>query len=284
MSHTNNHRRDNDEEYSDAREIARRREREISDDDEFDFRSTVEQSPTDVLPSKFSDIFRHIDDLSEEEMPTEAVLYIRLSYRTQKPEERIHAYNIDGERELNRRGIKVVAVFYDVAPGWLRDERPGFKAAIAYCEKHNMHMVTHSSDRYVRNRKYHSSNHKEVLPTPLELDSIAKMTANIKIPLTLYHPDLLTKDVERYQEKLGREFSNRKPGRPSKKTKSQIRAQHWHQVASMHENEMTVREIARQIKISESTVRGWITTMEADIAAHGIVLHPNRRRRKPAVN
>jgi hypothetical protein len=128
-------------------------------------------------------------------------------------------------------------------------------------------LLAESTDRFIRNRYYHSSKHnrKNLQATEKQLEELAYWTRGMKL-MTHLHPDASPSEVRSYQSKRGQREKRRKGGRPKNRTagyKKRRQEEKIGLVLWLHRNnpqKWSVRRIAEKpmVNVPKSTVHEWI--------------------------
>jgi len=160
---------------------------------------------------------RYIPSIDDFAPGTLVVLYGRCSRRSQKNNLLHQLENM--KRELEKRGLIVIAVYWEIVPGWERADserwgRHALDCAIAKARHANAVVVTESVDRF---RRSYRRDWKPGQPQPplnaLDLKWLMDEAAGVRLA-TLLHPDTPPDEVRSEQTKRGQTGKGNYGGRP----------------------------------------------------------------------
>lgn len=210
-------------------------------------------------PAEASDFIRHLGTLRRKQKIRFAVLYCRVSGRTQNRKGNLDDQVDNLGRWLDRYGIRRIETFREVASGWESDrERLG--AAIELARENDAIIVAETTDRLIRNVNYHSRSKRDALPTQSEFEELRRL-ANGVIMTTLLVPDADPEIVRWYQQDRGQRAKGNCGGRPKQEKpgyKKQRRTESLSMVLQLHNEGLSSREILKIVKIPRMTIQDWI--------------------------
>jgi len=217
----------------------------------------------DALPACASAYVHDLRALLKERPNLEAVIYLRVSGRTQNAKGNLRAAERRLLRELEKLGVVVLRVFREVGSGW-HDDLVVRSAAAEYAAEHNAVLVAESADRFLRSASYSKEN-QSVLPTLAEWEALRKATGGVTLA-TLLHPDTPWQTVRSYQAKRGILEKCAKCGRPRKRQPGELyrrRAELLDRVLYFrHSWRCSYREIATEVHVPWRTIADWVRPFE----------------------
>jgi hypothetical protein len=171
---------------------------------------------------------------------------------------------VDAEASLRRAVESAGGIVVGVMPHVGSGTDPFWVGAAALMAKRRRATVllAESTDRFVRNKYYHSVDFPDVQATEAELKELARCAGGMPL-MTLLHPDASPSEVRSYQSKRGQWAKRRKGGRPRSKRpgyKKLRKKEKLGLVLWLHRRDWPVREIAAKpmVSVPKSTVHEWI--------------------------
>ncbi|MFB0556092.1 MAG: helix-turn-helix domain-containing protein [Phycisphaerae bacterium] len=215
-------------------------------------------------PAKASDYLHHLDEYYKQHPDIQAIIYCRVSERTQGYKHNLNTYEKLLRRELKKRNIPVVGRFREICSGCiLNDDRLALVFAVEKVKNHKTKrttvIVSASSDRFLRN-EYFTTKEPDIIPTEAEFEKLIGLVDSVPL-LTLLHPDMSPRKVRSYQSKWGQKAKGNQGGRPIKKTpgyKKKIRDKKLPTVIKLYKKGKTITYIAKRVNVPRSTVVDWI--------------------------
>ncbi|MFZ0035118.1 MAG: helix-turn-helix domain-containing protein [Sedimentisphaerales bacterium] len=218
-------------------------------------------------PGKASKYIHHLDEYLKQHPDIEALIYGRDSTCAQNYKRNLKTQKKVLRRELGQRAIPIVSHYYnEVSSGWVLDKkRWALVDAVEEAKKLikkgiQAVIVAPSTDRFLRNRDFHTKERPDLLPTEAEFEKLKELTCNIPLA-TLLHPDMPPREVRSYQTKWGQEAKGNKGGRPEKKGpgyKKRRRIRKRGRVIWLYKQGTAVCDIARKTNVKQSTINDWI--------------------------
>jgi len=217
-------------------------------------------------PAKASQYIHWLKKYYREHTNIVAILYNRESSYPQD-----HKQNHDTHEKILRRaceklGISIARFYCETCSGkMLNGDRKALLKAVRKAQakikkgKHAIILAT-SSDRYLRNKDFHTKDNPDVLPTESEFKKFQKLTCSVPL-VTILPPDMLWKKVRGRQSKWGQRVKGNKGGRPILKRpgyKKRLREKELTNVDRLLRQGKNPTEISRKLKIAPSTIRDWI--------------------------
>lgn len=209
----------------------------------------------------------HLDEYLKQHPDIEALIYCRVSSGPQKYKCNLVTYEKVSLGELKKRGIPVVGCCYsEESSGWvLNDEREELINAIEEAKRlikkgRKIVIVTASTNRFLRNRDFRTTERPYSLPTEADFQQLNELACGVPL-VTLLSPDMSEEEVRSYQTKWGQEAKGNKGGRPEKKEpgyKKRRRIRKLDKVRQLHKQGTAVCDIERQTGIKRSTIIDWI--------------------------
>ncbi len=208
-------------------------------------------------PGKASRYIHYLTALVKAGLVERVVLYCRVS--TESQERAGHGEDQEDylRYAIERLGILVLRPFHDTCSGHDLN-RPGLDMAIAYALKHDAILVAESTDRFLRPADCHTDQHAR--PTKEQFEELARLARGVKLA-TLRKPDAPPSDARSHQSKRGQWANGDKGGRRKANPpgyKKDRREKWLPTVLRMRAEGMSVRDIAKEVPVSPSTVGRWI--------------------------
>ncbi len=207
-----------------------------------------------------SDFIHDLADLAGAGTVTAVVLWCRVSARVQARTGNASDQEANLRRALQRLGIPVVAAFLHVGPGW--DLHGGRLAqAVQRAREHGAILVAETTDRFLRHPGYHSRENPDARPTEAQFRELARLAGGVVLATHL-DPDASPAEVRRYQALRGQQAKGSRGGRPKlheagykKRRRERLRPA----VLRLWQSGRSVREIARRVRVPQTTVHNWIS-------------------------
>jgi hypothetical protein len=193
-------------------------------------------------PGKASDFIAHLPDAVTAGVPV--VLYVRVSSRTQGKKRNLFSQLRTSRRQLETLGLKVVAMFRDIASGWQWEDRPGLRNAIQLAKKGGAIVVAESTDRFIRSEAFHTKNNPGAQPTQDEFRRLQRIADGVPLA-TILHPDTPWAEVRGHQSRRGQHGKQRRGGRPRKEIRRSKADPKLRRIITQHGGEITVRGLMR---------------------------------------
>lgn len=231
-------------------------------------RQLRELSLPDAKPAKASNYLHHLGKYHKKHPDIQAIIFCRVSARMQRYKRNLDTYEKLLRRRLKKRKIPVVGCYREVSSGWIFDpeKRYGLTNAIEKLKELNDDktvIVAASTDRFLRNKNFHTKRHMDILPTVSDFEQLKKLTGDIPL-LTLLHPDMPPRKVRGYQILWGQKAKGNKGGRPKGDkpvNKPGYKKNIWREksprVLQLHKKGVSIRKISKLIGVAKSTVYGW---------------------------
>ena len=212
-------------------------------------------------PAQASKYLHPLDAYQKQHPDMQALIYDRVSARTQDRNGNLNAHEKALRQELKKRKIPVVGCYREVGSGWiLNEERDRLLQAVHKAKENvNTGIVATSTDRFLRNRDF-TTDEPDLLPTDVEFGKLKELTCGVPL-VTLLHPDTPSRKVRSYQTKWGQSAKKRKGGRPRKKIpgyKKKRRMEKLDRVLRLQRRGRNPSQIARMVGIARSTICDWI--------------------------
>lgn len=121
-------------------------------------------------------------------------------------------------------------------------------------------ILAETTDRFVRNRSYHSKKRPMLQATERELAQLARDADGVPLMAHL-HPDATPGEVRSYHTKRGQRYKGRKGGRPAAERpgyKKQRFNQCEERAFELYQFHYSLDSIAERLGVSRSTVWDWI--------------------------
>ena len=216
-------------------------------------------------PPPASRYVHHLEALVSQRRNLIAVLWIRASGREQRRRKNLRDQEASLRRNVAKRGVKVIHAFRAVASGWDED-RGAFKQAAAFARRHHgAILVAESSDRFLRNRRYSSSQNPSAQPTRAEWKSLLRVTHGVELA-TLLHPDTDWREVRSYQSKRGILQKGARCGRPRNRRPGEMKERRESRLDRAlylrHSWPLSYRAIGEELGVPWRTVVDWLRPFE----------------------
>lgn len=237
----------------------RKREQLLAKRRRHQLRSQTKPAPS--KPVKASKYLYHLDEFHRRHPDMVAVIYCRVSARSQDHRENLQNQESVLRQQHKTRGIPLVGCYLEVGSGSILDEkREGLRKAIQAAKQHvNAVIVTTSTDRFLRNRCF-TTDRLDTMPNEEEFEELNRRADSV--PLATYlHPDMPPKEVRGYQSKWGQRTKGNKGGPPLKKSpgyKKRRRLRNLPRVLRLQKGGKNPSQIAVRTGIARSTVCDWI--------------------------
>jgi hypothetical protein len=224
---------------------------------------------------KASSIIRHLDNLLHENNELLAVRYMRTSTSEQRKYGNLRNRHRWLRSELKRRKVKGNTAFSEVADSRSLQNRWQLIGAIDEARLLQMEnpratvaVVTDTRNRFLRGRFFNGQAHTDP-PSADQLEVLKKLARGV-ILATVVHPDTPFHQVRSYETNVPTrvgEKAGRKVGRPKLRvqvkedlewTKRDIRREKTAVAVQLLNENLSQREIAKQLGVPESTVRYWL--------------------------
>jgi hypothetical protein len=111
--------------------------------------------------------------------------------------------------------VEIIDSYGVIESGWKEDMNLFWEIAAEMAKKNNAIIVTESTDRFIRSKKYNSKTNNNALPRKKDLKRLKKATKEVTLA-TILHPDASPSEVRSYQRKRGQKMKGNKGGRPKK--------------------------------------------------------------------
>jgi hypothetical protein len=219
------------------------------------------------IPAKASNYLYHFDDYLNQFLNVLVILYIRVSSGPQEDRGNLITYEKVLRKELKRLNIPIRDCCKDVCSGWLihHEKRTGLRKAIRKAKAQNRKginviILSPSSDRFLRNRYYHSQERPDLIPTEDEFSEFVKLTRNVPLA-TFLHPDMPPEKVRSKQTKWGQQVKGKRGGRPRKEYpgyKKKLRNEKLPIVLKLNNQGKRICEISNLTGIKGDAVSDWI--------------------------
>ena len=214
-------------------------------------------------PATASQYLHYLDTYHKQHPDMVAEIYCRVSAGMQGRKGNLNTHEKILRSKLKQRNIPVVGCHCEVSSGWILDHNRGaLVQAVKEAKQRKAHtvIVTTSSDRYVRNRNFHTKERPEILPTEEDFKKLVELTCNVPL-VTLLNPDMPPHKVRGIQSKWGQRAKGNKGGRPRKRKpgyKKKRRAQKLTTVMWLNKRGKTLSDIVDKTGVARSTVKDWI--------------------------
>jgi hypothetical protein len=212
-------------------------------------------------PAKASKYIHHLDAYHRRHPDMPALIWCRVSGRTQHRKDNLRTQEKVLRRKLKARGIPVVGVCHEVGSGWIKGkERAGLVEAVLKALKYaNTAIVAISTDRFLRSRGF-TTNEPDLTPSEEEFEELKKLTGDVPL-VTYLDPDMHPRKVRGFQSKWGQKAKGNKGGPPLKKSpgyKKRRRLRNLPRVLRLQKGGKNPSQIAVRTGIARSTVCDWI--------------------------
>ncbi len=216
-------------------------------------------------PAKASKFLHHLDEYLKNHPFTVALIYCRVSACMQGYKRNLDTIEQVLRRALKHRNIPVVGCYREVRSGWILDHKRGalvqaVEKVKKYKGKRTVVIVTTSSDRFLRNRDFHTQERPDILPTEEDFERLIGLTGDVPL-LTLLHPDMPSHKVRGIQSKWGQRAKGNKGGRHRKRFpgyKKKRREQKLTTLMSLNRRGKTLSYIVAKTGVARSTIKDWI--------------------------
>lgn len=188
------------------------------------------------------------------------VLWCRVSSCKQKRKKNLRDQERSLRRYVEKRGGIVVDVVAVVESGW---NAWSLCDAVSLAEELGAKVLAESTDRFIRHPDYHSELRPHLQPLEIHFQNNLSFAQGRAILMTVVYPDKSLSKCKGYQIKRGLREKGSKVGRPPKTkplAKKRMRAELAPKARAMHEAGDSVRQIAKALGVSSSTVWDWIET------------------------
>jgi hypothetical protein len=219
-----------------------------------------------------SSVIHYLDQLRRGGQTLLAVAYMRSSTREQRKRQNLRNRLRWIRRQLRERGVERLKTFREVADGRFLDDRQELRNAVEFAlagQSENpdalVIVVTDTRNRFIRGRFFNGQAATDP-PSATQLRELAALARGVPLA-TVLHPDTPAGAVRGYETKIPDimgEASGKKVGRPTGPSrcagyKRKRRERLLPEISRLHfYDELSIREVARRLGQSESTVRGWL--------------------------
>lgn len=213
-----------------------------------------------LVPANFADFFEHIRCVDPRPNPR-VVLYVRISPTQRNAAARLKKSRRRCMKKLRELGFVVARVFSHVesATGADFDKRPCLRAAIEYARAHELPLVAHNPDRFIR-PYFYTKKAQDEQPTQWECMQLGRLAKGVRL-VTMLPPELSPSEVHSERTKEGMRDAERRLGRPSKrKTVHRLKSNPDLRLDAkrLREAGLSYRGIGKELGVPFSTIRSWL--------------------------